>query len=250
MLWLDYRTPLLKGVHTLLSEALLPLEYAVHWPLQGFSSLQKTLVTQKALRYENSELKKELFQLHTELQKLASLQSENNYLHALLGSKPSEESKKGMISEIIRVDPDPFTHKIILNKGQNDGVHVGQPLLDAYGMMGQIITVRPESSTALLITDLSHALSAKVNRNGIRFILEGTGKLDELVAYTSSSTTDILIGDLIVTSGLGQLFPAGYPLGTVTQILQDKTEPFAKILVKPVAKLASSHPVLLLTPNP
>lgn len=248
LLWLDYRTTLLKNVHILLSESILPLEYIVHWPITAFTSLQNTLITQQALRQENVELKKELFQLHIELERFQALQSENNYLHALLGSSPAE-TPKGMMAEIIRVDPDPFSHKLTLNKGQKQGITVGQPLLDAYGIMGQVIAITLQTSTVLLITDLNHAISAKVNRNGVRLILEGSGNLDELVAYHAPSTTDILIGDLLVTSGLGQLFPAGYPLGTVTQIVQDKTDPFAKIVVKPVAKLSSSHPVLLLKPG-
>lgn len=248
VLWLGHRSAFLKNAYTVLSAITLPVQYAVHWPIKGFDLLRDALTTNKTLKQENTVLKNELFKLSLDLQQLQSLQAENKYLYALLGSLKKLE-KKGLIAEILRVDADPLSHKFILNKGQNAGLKVGQPLLDAYGIMGQIIEVNPHTSTALLITDVNHAIPAKVNRTGTRLVVEGTGSYDELVAYHVSSAADIREGDLLVTSGLGRLFPAGFPIGTVTKVVQESGQPFTKIIAKPIAKLDGSQPILLIQPT-
>ena len=140
-------------------------------------------------------------------------------------------------------------HQIRINKGQKEGAYDGQPILDANGIMGQIVHVSPFYSDVLLITDPTHSLPVEINRNGLRAIAVGTGQRDLLLLEHLPTNADISVGDLIVSSGLGRRFPAGYPVGIVEKITLDPGEPFAKIIVKPSAKLQRSREVLLVWPN-
>ena len=116
------------------------------------------------------------------------------------------------------MSPDAARHSIILDKGASDGLREGQPVLSAEGLMGQLIWVGDRSSAAILITDGAHALPVQVNRSGLRAIAEGTGEINRLVIKHLPATTDIRVGDLLVSSGLGGRFPHGYPVGRVTDV--------------------------------
>ena len=129
--------------------------------------------------------------------------------------------------------------QLVLNKGTRDGVFVGQPLIDADGLMGQVVEVSDGSSRALLITDVTHSVPVQVNRNGVRAIVEGTGRLSSLEVRHVSATTDIETGDLLVTSGLGGRFPEGYPVAVVTEVQRDAGELFARVLASPIRRPAS-----------
>jgi rod shape-determining protein MreC len=150
-----------------------------------------------------------------------------------------------LVAELIGVSPDPVRHQLILNKGSTDGVHVGQPLIDADGLLGQVVEVSPVISRALLITDATHSIPVQVNRNGVRAIAEGSGSLTSLEVHHVSATTDIREGDLLVTSGLGGRFPVGYPVAVVKTIERDPGEAFARIVATPSAALDRSRHVLL-----
>jgi rod shape-determining protein MreC len=152
-----------------------------------------------------------------------------------------------MIAEIIGIDADPFRHIIMLNKGRDEGVHVGQPLLDARGLMGQVIEVGPQTSRAMLISDREHAVPVRVARNGTRAVLAGTGDLDRLNVQFVPESADVKVGDMLVSSGLGLRFPAGYPVGVVTRVRKTGTDQFADIEARPVAELDRSRYVLLLS---
>ena len=158
-------------------------------------------------------------------------------------------SERVVIAELLDVDLQPFRHTILINKGEREGVYDGQPIVDADGIMGQIVHVSPFSSTALLITDPSHAIPVQINRNGLRGIAVGTGQSHSLQLEYLPNNADIQKGDLLISSGLGNHFPAGYPVGVVTEIQLDPAEPFAKVLVSPSAKLEQSREVLLLWPK-
>jgi len=140
---------------------------------------------------------------------------------------------------------DPFSRRIVLNKGSREGVHEGQSLIDSRGVMGQVVHVGPFTSNALLITDPSHALPVQVNRNGLRAVAIGTGPLNRLRLSHVTNDADIAEGDTLVTSGLGGRFPRGYPVGRVVSIERDKGRPFASIVVEPSAELERNREVLL-----
>jgi rod shape-determining protein MreC len=150
-----------------------------------------------------------------------------------------------LISETIAVDLDPYKRQIVINKGLRNGVYSGQPILDAHGVMGQIIHPGIPSSTAILITDPSHAIPVQVNRNGLRTVLYGTGSANYLEVQNLPNNADIEIGDLLITSGLGGRFPEGYPVAEVVDIKRDPGQPFAQIIAEASARLEQSREVLL-----
>jgi rod shape-determining protein MreC len=143
------------------------------------------------------------------------------------------------------MDPNPFTHRIIINKGERDGVVLGQPVLDARGLMGQVVELMPYTSRVLLLTDTTHSIPVQVNRNGLRAIASGTGNPERLELRHVADTADIKEGDLLVSSGLGQRFPAGYPVATVKEVIHDSGQPFAIVRAVPTAALNRSRYLLL-----
>lgn len=202
------------------------------------------LVTRDTLRYENSRLKAESLLLKGKVQKLASLEAENVRLRELLNSSALLDDTV-LVAELMGLSPDPLRHEIIINKGSADQVYVGQPVIDALGLMGQIVEVAPNHSRVLLISDATHAVPVQVNRNGLRSVVEGAGLYQELVLSHVAATTDIKVGDLLVSSGLGNRFPVGYPVATVTEITIDPGQPFATVKASPSAQLIRSRHVLL-----
>jgi rod shape-determining protein MreC len=175
---------------------------------------------------------------------MASLVAENLRLRQLMNSSEIVQDRV-LVAELIGVSPDPLEHKVIINKGSNDGVYVGQPLLDAFGLMGQVVSVTPYTSQVLLITDNSHAIPVQVTRNNVRTIAEGIGDLYQLRLRYVSSTTDIKEGDILVSSGLGGRFPVGYPVAQIEKITYDPGEPFATVIARPAAQLDRSRHILL-----
>ena len=178
------------------------------------------------------------------VQKLAALTEQNVRLRELLNSAALVDDKV-LVSELIGVDPNPFTQRIMIDKGENDGVFVGQPVLDASGLMGQVVEVMPYTARVLLLTDTTHSIPVQVNRNGLRAIAVGTGNPERLELRYVADTADIKEGDLLVSSGLGQRFPAGYPVATVKEVIHDSGQPFAVVRAVPTAKMNRSRYVLL-----
>ena len=191
-----------------------------------------------------SELHMSSRTLKRKLQQLGALAAENVRLRQLLNSAKII-SDRVLVAELISVSPDPLIHSVTLNKGSADGVYAGQPLLDAHGLMGQVTEVGEFQSRALLITDATHALPVQVNRNGVRAIIEGVGDLYRLDLRHLANTVDIREGDLLVSSGLGQRFPVGYPVAEVVSVERDPGQPFAQVQVRPKAQLNRSRHVLL-----
>ncbi len=204
----------------------------------------ESVKTRESLQQENQALKSELLIHRRKLQQMATLAAENVRLRQLLNSADMIQDRV-LVAELIDVSPDPLAHKVIVNRGTNQGVYVGQPLLDASGLMGQVVQVSANSSQVLLITDSTHALPVQVNRNGVRAIAEGVGDLYTLKLRHVSNTVDVRKGDLLVSSGLGQRFPVGYPVAVVESVTHDPGKPFATVLARPKAQLNRSRHVLL-----
>lgn len=194
---------------------------------------------------ENERLTQENLLLQGRSSQMASVQAENVRLRALLNSK-REVADEVLVAELIGVSPDPARHQLVLNKGRTDGVFVGQPLIDADGLMGQVVEVSEVNARALLLTDATHSVPVQVNRSGVRAIAEGTSALGTLAIHHVSATTDIREGDLLVTSGLGGRFPVGYPVAVVSKVERDPGESFARVEAVPTAALDRSRHVLLI----
>lgn len=248
LMTLDHRQHTLEGIRATLSVVVYPMQYLVNLPFVIGDWASESLATRSHLLNENSGLRARELEARFKLQKLAALERENSRLRSLLQSS-SRRWERVLIAELVSVDFDPFKHQILLNKGSSDDVFEGHPLLDASGVMGQVIHVSPITSTAMLITDPSHAIPVQVNRNGLRAIAVGTGEPAVLDIPHIPNNADIQEGDLLVTSGLGLRFPAGYPVATIAKIVRDPTEPFATISATPLAHLDRAREVLLVWPG-
>ena len=245
---LDHKHGHLDSVRSLLSTAIYPIQYVVNIPVKLASSISDAVTMRSYLLEENSRLREEHLVLNSKLQRFEVLEAENNRLRNLFESS-LKLRERVLIAELMAVELEPFKHQIRINKGKKEGAYDGQPILDASGIMGQIIRVSPFYSDVLLITDPNHSIPVEINRNGLRAIAVGTGQKNVLQLEHLPSNADIKKGDLIVSSGLGHRFPAGYPVGIVQNITLDPAEPFAKIIVVPSARLESSREVLLVWPH-
>lgn len=239
--WLD-------PVQSRLSVIATPFYWVADIPSRLSTWTSDSLRSRDTLERENEQLQAESLLLTAKVQKLASLEAENVRLRELLNSSALLDDSV-LVGEMIGISPNPLHHQIIINKGSDNGLYVGQPVLDALGLMGQIIEVGPLQSRALLITDATHALPVQINRNGVRSIAEGVGLFHELILRHVAATTDIQVGDLLVSSGLGERFPVGYPVATVTEVTIDPGQSFATVKAAPSAAINRSRHVLLVFTN-
>lgn len=244
LLVVDHRFHHLQQLRSALAFLTYPLHYLADLPFTASSWLDETTSSRDTLLEQNRELRDLNLHLRAELQKYESLQAENMRLRDLVDSS-FKVGDRVLVAELSSVDLDPYKQQVIINKGAVSGAYEGQPVLDAHAVMGQVINVTPLSSTVLLITDTSHALPVQVLRNGLRTIAVGTGRITELKLPYLPTNSDIVEGDLLVTSGLGGKFPPGYPVATVTQIDRSPDAPFSTVLAQPRAHLDRSREVLL-----
>ena len=246
MMLADSRFDYLSRVRFYASYLVTPLHWLADSPRSIQDSVNANLQSRGYLIAENQRLKEELMTTQYRLQKLEHLEAENKRLNNLLNAS-SIVDETGVLAQLTGESPDPFIKRVLINKGKSDGAYVGQPVLDAYGLMGQVVEVEPYDSWVLLITDPQHSTPVQINRNGNRAIATGTkDSLHRLVLNNISDTFDVIKGDVLVTSGFGGRFPAGYPVGVVSEVEHDPGEPFAIVTVEPTAWLDNSRNVLLL----
>ncbi len=212
------------------------------WLAEGFSERQ-------ALVVENREKAQALLLAEARLNRLQAVQQQNLRLRELLGAKRSL-GLKVQFAELLDIDLDPFRHRIAIGLGSREGVTPGQAVIDARGVMGQVVSVGPFSSQAILITDPSHALPVQVSRNALRTIAYGTGRTDRLILPNIPISADLEVGDRLYTSGLGGVFPAGLPVARIVEIRTDETGNFAVAHALPEAGLERSGEVLILWDEP
>jgi rod shape-determining protein MreC len=248
LMTVDHRQHHLDSLRSALSVMVYPLQLLVDLPNSASQWFHESLSSRRALQEENASLRTQQLVLNTQLQKLEALEAENVRLRALLDSSFQVGKRSMLIAALLSVDMDPYRHQIEINKGSLDRLFEGQPLLDSQGVVGQLIHVGPFTSTAMLITDASHAIPVQVNRNGLRTIALGTGNIDRLELPHIPNNADIRIGDLLVTSGLGGRFPHGYPVAEVTEVEQDPGRAFSHVIARPRALLDRSREVLLVWP--
>ncbi|MET1079218.1 MAG: rod shape-determining protein MreC [Pseudomonas sp.] len=240
----DARFESLKPVRSQLGLVMTPFYWLADLPVRLWEGVTQQFNSRSELLGENEKLKAEALLMQRRLQKLATLTEQNVRLRELLNSAALVDEKV-LVGELIGVDPNPFTHRILIDKGEKDGVFLGQPVLDARGLMGQVVEVMPYSARVLLLTDTTHSIPVQVNRNGLRAIASGTGNPERLELRHVADTADIKEGDLLVSSGMGQRFPSGYPVATVTEVIHDSGQPFAIVRAMPTAALNRSRYVLL-----
>lgn len=241
---LDQRGNYLDQARRLLTAGVYPLVAAVDAPFTALANLQENLAFRRELLARNRELDEALLLQSARLQRLSALEAENARLRALLDSTATLPDRV-LIAGLLQVDMDPLRHRVVLNKGGRDGVYVGQALIDADGVIGQVTREHILTSEALLITDPDHAVPVEVVRNGLRTIAMGTGELDRLSLPFLTRNADIEPGDLLVTSGLGGSFPAGYPVGVVRRVDDSSGDAFREVDAEPAARLDRVREVLL-----
>jgi len=237
--------PLRNGVATVLT----PLHFIAELPYLAGGGLGEVMSSRDTLLDRTREQDTRLLELSHIAQQYQALTTENERLRALLGSRARLPSAV-LIAELVGVVPAPGTHQVILDKGARDGIVPGAPVIDAYGLFGQIIDVGQFTSRLLLVTDANHAVPVQINRNGVRSIAGGTGDVAYLELENVPITADIIEGDLVETSGLGGGFPQGYPVGRVDSVRIESTSAFARVRVRPMAHLDRSRHLLVILDAP
>ena len=245
MMVLDHReTEFLNRVRQVASIIVYPLQVGVDRPFATWRWARETFANRDALLSENDRLKNELRNYDVRLQRMDTLEAENDRLRAMLDSS-QRVADRMLVAEILSVDPDPYRQRFTINRGVLNGVYAGQALLDADGVVGQVDIVDALTSQAVLINDANHGLPVAVNRTGLRTIALGTGETGLLNLPYLTNSADVQEGDLLVTSGLGGVFPPGYPVGRVTVVQRRPGQAFAYVLAQPSAGLDRGREVLL-----
>jgi rod shape-determining protein MreC len=244
LMLLDHREEHLARIRQALSLVVYPIQVGVDLPFAGWRLASRALTDQSALLEENSQLRSERLAVDVRLQRLAALEAENDRLRAMLDSS-ARVSDRVLVVEILAVDLDPYRQRFTINRGLNDGVYIGQALLDADGVVGQIVRVELMTSEVVLISDADHALPVAINRNGLRTIVVGTGDSSRLRLPYLTNNADIEPGYLLMSSGLGGIFPSGYPVGRVLEVHRRPGQSFAEVIAEPAAKLDRDREVLL-----
>jgi rod shape-determining protein MreC len=221
-----------------------PVRVLVDFPFRTWQSMSDSFSYRETLIAENEQLKRDHLETEFRLQRLAALEAENARLRELLDST-ARVASRALVAEILSVDLDPYRQRFDVNRGTVDGVYVGQALLDAQGVVGQVVRVGPLTAEAVLITDADHAVPVSVNRNGLRTIAVGTGDSGRLRLPYLTNSADIKEGDLLVTSGLGGVFPAGYPVGRVVEVRLQPEQSFSEVIAEPASALDRDREVLL-----
>jgi rod shape-determining protein MreC len=241
----DHRTGLMQRTRAHASAAVQPLYVLVGLPSQLTRAVSDGFSARDQLIADRDSLQQQLLIAEARLDRLAAVQQENLRLRELLsGTRGLQLSVQ--LASVLDVDLDPFRHRIMLDAGSQRGVREGLALIDAHGVVGQVLKVSAFSSTALLVSDPNHSLPVQVVRTGLRTIAYGTGRTDELVLPNIPQSADLRVGDQLVTSGIGGRFPAGLTVGEVTAIADDDTRLFLVASARPAARLDRSGEVLLL----
>jgi rod shape-determining protein MreC len=232
-----------------LDAAAYPVQVAVNSPLAAWHWLTDSFSTRSQLRAQNQQLHEQVQALQLAQLHQQALEQENAQLRDLHAALPPL-IKKFLVAEVIGVDSGILRQRLIINKGRHQGVQVNEPVVDGTGILGQVAHVGPWSSEVILITDPEHAIPVQVARNGLRTIAVGSGNADEILLPYLAANTDIKSGDLLTSSGLGGVFPAGYPVGRITGIRREANQLLAQVRAAPRAKIEQTREVMLIEFDP
>lgn len=238
----------LDPIRQSLSSILSPLQYLANVPGVMLDWSAEAFATRNMLELQNKELLRQQLVMSERLQRFEHVRQENERLRALLGSPVHMDSRK-MVAEVMEVASDPFRQFVVLNHGSQTGIYVGQPVVDAQGVVGQVVEVSEFTSRVLMVSDTTHGIPVRVTRNDVRAIANGMGDIDQIELRHVAKSTDIIVGDLLVTSGLGNRFPEGYPVARVISVSRDDGQSYAVIYAQPLAALDRIRYVLLIWPD-
>ena len=244
----DHRLDIVVPLRNVAGLVVQPLQDVVSTPQKLRGWFSEVLQPFNELRQAHAELKAENDLLKARLQLFESLRKENERLSSLL-SASKKVADEVLLAELIEVSLDPFTHRVLVNKGSRNNVYMGQPVIDTEGVVGQVTRTTLYRSAVTLITDPNHAIPVQIRRNGLRAVVQGTGSAQNLEIPFLTPHVDIRKGDVLITSSMGGRFPAGYPVAEVTNIIKDVNEPFLEIVAVPIARLDYAKEVLLVWPG-
>ncbi len=244
---LDHRLGQMEKLRSGLAFLLSPVQYIVDLPLVVFQWGSDSLISYKMLLQENRELRRERLELRVQSIKYTALEAENMRLRKLLDSS-IRLTDRVLVAEALHVETDPLKRQIVINKGTTNRAFVGQTVINADGIVGQIIHVSPYTSTVMLITSPDHSIPVQVARNGIQSIAIGSREDYQLELPYLTTNADVIDGDLLITSGLGGRFPYGYPVAEISHVQQDDVEAFSNVYAVPTANLDRHREVLLVWP--
>jgi rod shape-determining protein MreC len=245
LMFLDKRGTWLDKARYGLQAVVYPLQLAVNSPAEAWSWLEDSFATREKLQAEVEKLRNELRDQQLVTLRQRALAQENATLRGLNDAFPDVIEKR-LIGEVISVEVSTLRQRLLVNRGGRDGVFKSQPVVNGAGVIGQVFRTGPFSSEIILITDSEHALPVQVLRSGVRTIALGTGRATTLELPYVPHNYDVQKGDLLVTSGLGQVFPYGLPVATVVDVQRDPTKPLARILAEPLAHVDSDREVLFI----
>ncbi|MFW0073018.1 MAG: rod shape-determining protein MreC [Coxiella-like endosymbiont] len=246
---LDQKVTFFQKIRANLVLAVLPIQYLVNVPIKTIHWIATNVTTQQQLVADSARLRAHELLLESKLQKLLALEHENAQLRELLKSTSHVSNARVIIAQLLAVNLDPNLQQIIVDKGGRHHIYVGQPVLDAYGVVGQVVQVGPLTSKVMLISDRKSAVPVQDYRNGIRAIAVGIGSSEKLVLINVPDTSDIQKGDLFVSSSLGLRYPLGYPVGVVSEMRYNFSKRFATIILRQSAHLDRSQQVLMVWPS-
>ncbi|MFA0085095.1 rod shape-determining protein MreC [Vibrio sp. E150_011] len=244
----DSRLDTFSHVRYLLNSVVAPIQYTANLPRSMFDGVYERFNTRQGLAEQNINLKREVLRLKSDLILLDQYREENQRFRDLLGSSFVRDEKK-MVTEVMAVDTSPYRHQVVIDKGKTDGVYEGQPVINENGIVGQVTFVGAHNSRIMLLTDSNSAIPVQVIRNDIRVIASGNGLVDEIQLEHIPTSTDIQQEDLLVTSGLGGIYPEGYPVAYVRKVQRDNRREFASIIAEPVVDFDRLRYLLLIWPN-
>ena len=242
----DHRYQYLKHIYYFAEMVAYPVYYTANLPVHLWSKVYHNFTTRQQLIQENHKLRNSNLQLAIQLKNYRGLKLENEHLKKLLATSSKQDNTEILLAEVIDKRSSPFKKRIILNKGTNDKVYVKQAILGGEGVLGQVTSVTPFSATGLLITDPAHQMMAYIERLQIPVLLTGTGHPNQLELHKQQFDSQIRVGDTVVTTGLDDIYPANYPIGTVTEINVSPSSNLGRIIIKPSAQLTQGREVLLL----
>ncbi|HXC10130.1 MAG TPA: rod shape-determining protein MreC [Steroidobacteraceae bacterium] len=245
----DKRYDHLGRIRRLLSVVAYPVQIAVASPFEGWHWFRDSVTTRDALRADKTKLEAELRLAQFRLQRYEALEAETQRLRALR-ENTAGVTDRFLVGDVMNVDLDAFRERVLVDKGASDGIYVGQAVLDSGGVFGQVARVGQLTSEVILVSDAAHAIPVQINRNGLRTVAVGTGDTNRLKLPYLPTSADVVAGDLLVTSGLGGGFPAGYPVGTIAEVKRDPAQSLADVDVKPAAALDRSRELLFVWLKP